>query len=174
MTTLRTPPHNIEAEKALLGSIFADNRTFEKVSGFLRAEHFAVVPHGRIFEAAAALIERGQVADPVTLKRYFEQDETMAEIGGLAEDRIEAIQPREEDDGVAARPGDRDGVELQVAEALDDGGGRGSGTSLATGRALRKPRPLRLEKTGPCQCEPAGFADAQGLHSRQVLPKSSV
>ncbi len=81
---LRMLPHSIDAEKALLGAIFADNHTFEKVSGFLRVEHFAVVHHGRIFEVAAALIERGQVADPVTLKRYFEQDETMAEIGGPA------------------------------------------------------------------------------------------
>ena len=81
---LRTLPNNIEAEKALLGAIFADNRAFEKVSGFLRAEHFAVIHHGRIFEAAAVLIERGQIADPITLKRYFDQDEALAEIGGLA------------------------------------------------------------------------------------------
>jgi len=81
---LRTLPNNPEAEKALLGAIFADNRAFEKVSGFLRAEHFALTHHGSIFAAVAALIERGQIADPVTLKQYFEQDETLAEIGGPA------------------------------------------------------------------------------------------
>jgi len=81
---LRTPPHNIEAEKALLGAILANNRAYERVSEFLRPEHFALTHHGRVFEAAAALIERGQIADPVTLKRYFEQDETLAEIGGPA------------------------------------------------------------------------------------------
>ncbi|MFB3135769.1 MAG: DnaB-like helicase N-terminal domain-containing protein, partial [Rhodospirillales bacterium] len=81
---LRTAPHNIEAEKALLGAILANNRAYERVSEFLRPEHFALTHHGRVFAAVAALIERGQIADPVTLKRYFEQDETLAEIGGPA------------------------------------------------------------------------------------------
>ena len=81
---LRTPPHNIEAEKALLGAILANNRAYERVSEFLRSEHFALTHNGRVYAAAAALIERGQIADPVTLKRYFEQDETLAEIGGPA------------------------------------------------------------------------------------------
>ena len=81
---LRTAPHNIEAEKALLGAILANNRAYERASEFLRPEHFALTHHGRVFAAVAALIERGQIADPVTLKRYFEQDETLAEIGGPA------------------------------------------------------------------------------------------
>ncbi|MBM3564863.1 MAG: replicative DNA helicase [Alphaproteobacteria bacterium] len=80
----RTPPHNIEAEKALLGALFVNNRAFERVSDFLRPEHFAIKPHGRIFDACARLIERGQIADPVTLRRYFEQEQTLAEIGGAA------------------------------------------------------------------------------------------
>ena len=79
---LRTLPHNIEAEKAVLGAIFVNNSAFDKVSGFLRAEHFSLVHHSRIFEAVTALIARGQVADPITLKHYFEQDETLAEIDG--------------------------------------------------------------------------------------------
>ena len=81
---LRTLPHNPDAEKAVLGAIFADNRAYEKLSGFLRPDHFALTHHGSIFAAVAALIERGQVADPITLKQYFEQDETLAEIGGPA------------------------------------------------------------------------------------------
>ncbi len=81
---LREPPLNIKAEKLLLGAILVNNRAYERMSEFLRTEHFALVHHGRIFAAAAALIQKGQVADPVTLLRYFEQDETMAEIGGPA------------------------------------------------------------------------------------------
>ena len=81
---LRTLPHNVEAEKALLGAIFAYNHAYERVSEFLRPEHFALTHHGRIFEAAATLIERGHAADPVTLKLFFEQDEALAEIGGPA------------------------------------------------------------------------------------------
>ena len=80
----RTMPHNLEAEKALLGAVFVNNRAYETVSDYLIPEHFAYGPHGKIFEAAAKLIERGQIADPVTLRRYFEADESLADIGGPA------------------------------------------------------------------------------------------
>jgi len=80
----RTMPHNIEAEKSFLGAMFINNRAYETVSEFLRPEHFAYPQHGRIFEACSKLIERGQIADPVTLKRYFEADEELADIGGPA------------------------------------------------------------------------------------------
>ena len=80
----RQPPHNVAAEKALLGAIFLNNRAFERVSEFLRPEHFVIPQHGRIFAAAALLIGRGQIADPVTLRRFFEQEQTLAEIGGPA------------------------------------------------------------------------------------------
>ena len=83
-SVFRTVPHNIEAEKALLGAIFVNNRAHDRVSEFLRPEHFALAPHGRIYEACMRLIERGQIADPVTLKRLFEQDELLADIGGPA------------------------------------------------------------------------------------------
>jgi replicative DNA helicase len=79
---VRVPPHNFEAEQALLGSILLSNRAFEKVSEFLRAEHFADPVHGRIFATCGKLIERGQIANPVTLKSYFEGDGGLDEIGG--------------------------------------------------------------------------------------------
>ena len=80
----RTLPHNIEAEKALLGAIFVNNRAYERVSDFLTLAHFALNQHGRIFEACGRLIERGQIADPVTLKALFEQDQGLADVGGPA------------------------------------------------------------------------------------------
>lgn len=82
LSGFRTLPHNVEAEKALLGAIFANNRAYESVSEFLQPEHFALGPNGRVFEACGKLIERGQIADPVTLKALFDQDESLAEIGG--------------------------------------------------------------------------------------------
>ena len=81
-TGYRPPPHNFEAEMALLGALLANNRAYEKVSEFLRPDHFADPAHGRIYSAAARLIEAGQIADPVTLKDFFEQDGSLAEIGG--------------------------------------------------------------------------------------------
>jgi len=81
---LRMPPHSHEAEQALLGAILANNRAYEKVSEFLRPEHFAEPAHARIFVAAGKLIARGQIADIVTLRAFLEQESALAELGGVA------------------------------------------------------------------------------------------
>lgn len=78
----RQPPHNMEAEQALLGAILVNNEAANRVSDFLREEHFYVPVHQRIFAAAMKLIERGQIANPVTLKQYFELDDSLADVGG--------------------------------------------------------------------------------------------
>lgn len=70
----RRLPHNVEAEMAVLGAILVDNRAFERVAEFLRPEHFILPEHSRIFDACGRLIERGQIADPVTLKGWAEAD----------------------------------------------------------------------------------------------------
>ena len=80
----RSLPVNVEAEKSLLGAIFVDNRAYENVSEFLHPTHFAIPEHGRIFEACGKLVEKGQIANPVTLKGFFEADEGLAGIGGPA------------------------------------------------------------------------------------------
>lgn len=80
----RTMPHNLEAEKGLLGAILLNNRAYEKISEFLLPQHFAYERHGRIFEAISKLLERGQIADGITLQRFFEHDQKLAEIGGPA------------------------------------------------------------------------------------------
>ena len=68
---LRTPPHNVEAEQALLGAILVNNQTYQRVAEFLRPEHFYSPVHKRIYAAVERLIEHNQIADPVTLKSYF-------------------------------------------------------------------------------------------------------
>lgn len=78
----RTPPGNFEAEMGLLGAMLINNRAYEHVSDYLRPEHFADPLHGSIFEACSTLIERGQRADPTTLKHFFDTDESFDEVGG--------------------------------------------------------------------------------------------
>jgi replicative DNA helicase len=78
----RTPPANFEAEQALLGAILVNNEAASRVTDFLRPEHFQEPAHQRIFAAALKLIERGQIANPVTLKYYFEQDDALKEVEG--------------------------------------------------------------------------------------------
>ncbi|MDH3240517.1 MAG: replicative DNA helicase [Alphaproteobacteria bacterium] len=75
-------PHNFEAEQALLGAILINNEAYSRVSEFLKPEHFYDPVHGRIYAACATLIERHQIANPVTLKPLFEADESLAEAGG--------------------------------------------------------------------------------------------
>jgi len=76
------PPGNTEAEQALLGAMLINNAAYGRVSDFLLADHFANAVHGRIYAAIGKLIDRGQVASPVTLKNLFDQDGALAEIGG--------------------------------------------------------------------------------------------
>ncbi|MGB0681790.1 MAG: replicative DNA helicase [Magnetovibrionaceae bacterium] len=80
----RKPPHNLEAEKALLGAILLNNKAYERVNDFLRADHFAIQPHRSIFDAIRRLIDRGQIASHVTLRSLFEEDEALADMGRLA------------------------------------------------------------------------------------------
>src|ERR1700731_3071389 len=78
------PPANIEAEQALLGAILVNNTAHSRVAEFLMPEHFGNAVHGRIYAAIGKLVERGQIANPVTLKNLFDQDGALAEIGGAA------------------------------------------------------------------------------------------
>jgi replicative DNA helicase len=79
----RKLPHSIEAEMALLGAILVNNHAYERVSDFLLPDHFALAEHRRIFQSCARLIERGQVADAVTLTAYLEQTEALTQAGGV-------------------------------------------------------------------------------------------
>lgn len=78
----RLPPHSVEAEQALLGALLHNNLAFERVAEFLRPEHFSDPTHGRIYEAISQLIMRNHIADPITLKEYFDRDNALAEVGG--------------------------------------------------------------------------------------------
>lgn len=78
----RQPPHNLEAEQALLGAILVNNEAAQKVQGFLTPEHFFEPVHGRIYESVLKLMDKNQIADPVKLKPYFEHDEALADVGG--------------------------------------------------------------------------------------------
>jgi hypothetical protein len=73
------PPCDMELEQALLGAVMTNNAA---CPGFLRPEHFSLRVHQDIFEAIGALISRGEVADHVTLKHYFELDPALLGFDG--------------------------------------------------------------------------------------------
>ncbi len=67
----RVPPHNIEAEQALLGAILVNNDAFDRVSDFLKIEDFSDELHRRIYDVASRLIREGKLATPITLKTFL-------------------------------------------------------------------------------------------------------
>ena len=81
-SSYRVTPHNAEAEQELLGAILTNNKAYEKVGEFLKPEHFYDPVHSRIFETIHTLVQRGEIADPVTLKAYFENDPALESVGG--------------------------------------------------------------------------------------------
>ena len=82
MPTHREPPHNFEAEQALLGAVLVNNGAYERVGETLRPEHFADPVHGRIYDTIARTIDGGKTASPVTLKGAFEGDAALEHVGG--------------------------------------------------------------------------------------------
>jgi replicative DNA helicase len=76
----RAPPLNIEAEQALLGAILVNNDAFDRVSDFLKAEHFVEEIHRRIYEIAGSLIRAGKLASPITLKTFLGEHD----LGGVS------------------------------------------------------------------------------------------
>mgnify|MGYP003571280328 CR=1 FL=1 len=75
-------PQNIEAEQALLGALLANNKAFETISDYLKPVHFADPIHAKIYEVISKLIMREHVADVIRLKKYFEQEGTLNDVGG--------------------------------------------------------------------------------------------
>ncbi|NDW00533.1 replicative DNA helicase [Salipiger sp. PrR002] len=79
-----TMPHSIEAEQQLLGAILTNNDVYDRVAAILGPQHFYDPVHRRIFEIAAARIAKNNLASPVTLKAFMEDDEGLKELGGPA------------------------------------------------------------------------------------------
>ncbi|PZR00999.1 MAG: replicative DNA helicase [Cereibacter sphaeroides] len=77
-------PHNIEAEQQLLGVILTNNDVYDRIAALVRPEHFHDPVHARIFEIAAARIQKNALASPVTLKAFLEDDPGLRELGGPA------------------------------------------------------------------------------------------
>jgi len=77
-------PHNIEAEQQLLGAILTNNDVYDRIASLVRADHFFDPVHQRIFERAAARIQKNALVSPVTLKPFFEDDAGLKELGGPA------------------------------------------------------------------------------------------
>ena len=81
--TPRTPPHSLEAEKSVLGSMLISRDAAELAAEMLSASDFYVPQHQDIFEAMTELVSRAQPVDSVTIVDALERADKLASAGGL-------------------------------------------------------------------------------------------
>ncbi|MDC0915290.1 replicative DNA helicase [Candidatus Pelagibacter sp.] len=67
-------PNNIEAEQAVIGSILVSNDIFDEISTIISSINFYDPMHQKIFVAIESLVYKGMLANPITLKNYFEDE----------------------------------------------------------------------------------------------------
>ena len=75
-------PSNIEAEQALLGSILVNNDIIDEISTKITSSVFYDPAHIKIYDVIENLNNKGMIANPITLKNFFEKDNMLNEVGG--------------------------------------------------------------------------------------------
>ena len=88
-------PNNIEAEQSVIGSILTQNEIFDEITGIISDKNFFDPLHQKIFGSIQNLIYKGLLANPITLKNYFENEndelnvpEYLIKIKVISEDNI--------------------------------------------------------------------------------------
>ena len=67
-------PNNVEAEQSVIGSILVTNEIFDEISTIISNINFYDPMHQKIFNAIESMIYKGMLANPITLKSYFENE----------------------------------------------------------------------------------------------------
>ena len=75
-------PCNIEAEQAVLGSVLVSNDIYDEISPIVDSQKFYDPIHKKIYETIEKLISKGLLANPITLKNHFDNNEGPKELGG--------------------------------------------------------------------------------------------
>ena len=83
-TAERTLPHNLEAERSVLGAILVHNDAFNTAAQVIDGRDFYRDAHRRIFDRMVALSERGEAIDFITLKEELSRGGDLEEVGGPA------------------------------------------------------------------------------------------
>jgi replicative DNA helicase len=76
-----TLPSSLKAEQAILGALLYNNLLYERIA-YLRPQHFYNPLHSKIFETIVDMINRGQLATPITIAPIFQKDPQIIELGG--------------------------------------------------------------------------------------------
>ncbi len=78
----RVPPHNLEAEASVLGSLMLDRNAIVRVADFLRPDDFYLDQHGQVYRAAINLYDRSDPIDLLTMASELERMRVLDRIGG--------------------------------------------------------------------------------------------
>ena len=76
-------PSNIEAEQHLLGSVLVNNDIIDEIANIINSEKFYDPIHVKIYEVIENLNSKGMIANPITLKNYFEKNQGLDDVGGV-------------------------------------------------------------------------------------------
>jgi len=79
----RVPPHDLDAEAAVLSAVMLDPSALDKVPD-LKPEHFYSEAHRRVYEAALELRRTGQPVDVVQIGTWLKDRQRLAQVGGAA------------------------------------------------------------------------------------------
>jgi replicative DNA helicase len=82
MSAGRVPPHDLDAEAAVLSAVLLSREALDRVLEILKPEHFYSDANGRIYEAAQELALAGTPIDITTVASYLRDRERLAQIGG--------------------------------------------------------------------------------------------
>ena len=80
----RVPPHDLDAEAAVLSAILLSRDALDRVLEQLKPEHFYSDANGRIYEAAQELATLGSPIDIISIASWLRDRERLAQIGGAA------------------------------------------------------------------------------------------
>ena len=66
----------------MIGSILVNNDIIDEISTIINSSIFYDPAHVKIYEVIENLNNKGMIANPITLKNYFEKDNMLEEVGG--------------------------------------------------------------------------------------------
>ena len=79
---MKVPPHNTEAEQAIVGGILINNDSMNQIMDILSPEDFYRETHAAIFNAMVELYNQGQPIDIITLSQFLKKKDLLEKIGG--------------------------------------------------------------------------------------------
>jgi replicative DNA helicase len=80
----RVPPHDLDAEGAILSAVMLNVDDLPTVAKILAPEHFYSEAHRRIYEACVELTSKGRPVDVVLVASWLRDHDRLAQVGGMA------------------------------------------------------------------------------------------